>query len=365
MPTPQWARLIHTTIAEYLRDEEVNVLRNRMLLAYLESKGRVTFNHSGLYMDWKVRYRRVPIQGYADGDTLTFSRQNRWKTAQLDWRGYTVTDSFGVMEELMNRGDEAIIKFASDKGGSLVDDMTEEFGDQFYIDGNASGNTKLLHGFDSFLGYSGAATNGYVATPSDTYAGLTTGLGDYGGSWDSSGGSTTWPTGAGDFHYDFWSPLIVDYTDTLWTPSTKTWPNTCLEATRYGIVKGRRNKSLKSRLDLIIQENELFRQFKDKVASTESVQVMRPGGPAEKQFLGYGDMFNFDGVDIGFEYGVPSGTAYGVPTADVELRCLQGKMFDVRGPDMDISGLANRVVVTFFGNMKCNPRNFVYWKNVT
>jgi hypothetical protein len=365
------ARLIHTTIADYLREEEVNVLRNRILLNYLESKGRVIFNESGLFMDWKLRFRRAPLQGYADGDTLTFSRQNRHKTAQLDWRGYTVQDSFGVMEELMNRGDAAIIKFASDKGGMLVDDITEGFGDEFYIDGNATGNTKRIHGMESFLGYSGPAAAGYIASPSDSYAGLNTDLGSYGGAWSVNGSSQVeWPNGTGDYHYDFFSPLIVDYTDTAWAASTKTWPNTCREALRYGIIKSRKNKSRRSMLDLILLENEMFRQFKDKVEANERINVTRGNSQASssgsKQAIGFPDMFNYDGVDIGFEYGLPTNFGYGFPTSDMALMCLQDRLFVVRGPDMDISGLANRVVVTFFGNLKfASPRNTVAWKNVT
>ena len=40
-----------------------------------KSRGRITMNWSGTQMDWKVRYRRAPMQGYADTDTLTFARR--------------------------------------------------------------------------------------------------------------------------------------------------------------------------------------------------------------------------------------------------------------------------------------------------
>lgn len=368
MPTPQWARLINTTTQEYLRGEEVNVIRNRKLLAMMESRGRITFNHGGTFLDWKVRYRRAPIQGYADGDTLTFSRQNRWKTAQLDYRGYTVQDSITLLEELQNKGDAAIVKYAGELAGLLVEEITENFGDELYVDGTASGNTKRIHGIESFMSTSAAASAGFVGLPNATFAGLVCTLGNYGGSWSTNASSQTdWPTGSGDYHYDFWSPLVIDYTNTSWAASTKTWPNTCREALRYGIIKGRRNKSKLGMLDLILLENELYRNFEDKVESNERLVVNR-GQTSPKgglTALGFGDTLNYDGCDVSYEYGVPSGNGYGFTMGAMELCCLQDKLFVVRGPDDDISGLSKRLVITFFGNVKWNPRNFVKWVKIS
>lgn len=355
-----WARVVNTTTSKFMRDEETNVLRERKLLALLQSRGRVTFNHGGKDMDWKVRYRRAPAQGYADGDTLQFSRQNRRKTATLEWRGYTAQDSISAMEEAQNKGDEAIIRFAMNMGSELIEDITENFCDELYVDGNASGNTKRIHGLESCLSNSGAYSGGYIGTPSDSYAGLDCTLGTYGGSWSG----TTWPTGTGDYHYDFWSPLIVDYTDTLWTASTKTWPNTCREALRFGIIKSRRNKSKKGALDLILLDNELFRQFEDKVESNERIVVQR-GGKGGLVDLGFNDTITYDGVEMTFEYGVPASTGYGLSIGTMELLSLNDRLFKVMGPDEDLASLSKRFAIVFFGNLKLNPRGLIKFINVT
>src|SRR5262245_29212400 len=89
----QWSRVVNTTIKNYIREVEVNVLRNRKLSALLQKRGRISYNWSGTAMDWKVQFRRVPLTGFADGDTVTFARQDRHKTAGLDWRGYSAADS--------------------------------------------------------------------------------------------------------------------------------------------------------------------------------------------------------------------------------------------------------------------------------
>jgi hypothetical protein len=359
-----WERVVNTTIAKYIREVEVNVLRNRKLLALLKSKGRITFGHSGQNLDWKVRYKRAPMQGYADMDTLTFSRRERWKTATLDWRGYAATDSMTKKERLMNKNVEAIVKVYSEIAANLMEDMEDQFGDELYIDGNASGNSKRIHGLESFLAGTGSgASAGYVEPPSDTYAGLSTVLGNYGGSWSVNGSSQVeWPSGYGDAHYDFWSPLIVDYTDSAWAATTDTWVNTCREAIRYGVIKGRRNKSKRGMLDLILLDNELFRLLEEKIEGNERVVVNR-GEKSALVSLGFNDTVNFEGIDITYEYGVPANVGYGLCTECMELCSLQDTLFAPFGPDFDIATQSHRFSIDFFGNLKIgSPRNFVKWK---
>lgn len=355
----EWSRVVNTTIHNYIRQEEINILRNRKLTAMLKEKGRITFNASGDLLDWKVRYKRAPIQGTTGYGTLTFAARDRWKTAQLGWRGYAGTDQIQKIDRLKNKSTEAIINVYSQIATSLLDDIEDQYGDEFYVDGNASGNEDRIHGLESFLGTSGAASGGYIGTPSDTYAGLSTGLAGYGGSW-----SGDWPTGTGDAHYDFWSPVIVDYTDTAWAASTKTWPNTCLEALRFGIIKSKKNKSKKGMLDLILLNDELYRQFLDKLQTEEQINVNR-GATSGLIAAGFQDVTNFDGVDVTSEYGVPTTVGYGVSLMQMELRSLQGQMFVPEGPDFDIAAQSYRFSIDFYGNLRCNPRHMVKFDNIT
>lgn len=372
-----WSRVVNTTIHKYIREVEVNILRNRKLLALMKSRGRITFNNSGDLADWKVRFKRAPMQGYADSDTLTFARRDRWRTAQIDWRGYAATDSMTKLERLKNKNTEAIVKVYSEIASNLMDDMDDQFGDEMYIDGNATGNGKRIHGTESWFSTSGASTKQPIGLPNDTYAGLLTTLGNYGGNWSTTGSTTTatdWPTGTGDSHYDFWSPLIVDYTSAVatstsagttgWAATTKTWPNTCREALRYGIIKGRKNKSKKGMLDLILLNDELFRLFEEKIEGNERIVVQR-GDKQGMYALGFTDTINYEGVDVGYEYGVPTNVGYGWSMDNLELASLQGQMFVPEGPDMDIASQSYRFSIDFFGNMRVNPRYFVKFVNVS
>lgn len=353
----EWARVVNTTIHQFLKGAEVEVLRNRKLLAILRDRGRITYGKSGDEQQWQVRFKQAPMVGFDDSDTLTFSRINRYKKATQGWRGYAATDSMNKREKEINKGMEALVKVYSETASNLLEDIEEQFGDELYIDGNASGNSKRLHGIESFMGVSGTVSGSPVGNPSDTYAGLSTALGNYGGSW-----SGNWPTGTGDAHYDFWSPTIVDYTNSFWGLTSNVWANTCLEALRYGIIKGKKNKSKSGQMDLILANDELYRPFLSRAQLEEQIIVSTNSGSSGLVKLGFGDTMNFDGVDITYEYGVPTGVAYGWCMNQVELQSLQGELFVPEGPDFDIASQSWRFSIDFLGNLKFKAiRNFVKW----
>jgi len=364
---PEWSRIVNTTIAEYIKGETPNVLRNRKLTALMREKGRITYNHSGHTLDWKVRYKRAPLFGFADADTLTFSRRNRWKTATLPWRGYASTDSMTKKERLMNKSVEAIVNIYSNISKLLLEDIEDNFGDEFYIDGNAAGNTKRMHGVESFLADDGTNTvhittgaartanaADRVAVPSDTYAGLSTALANYGGTWTGS-----WPDGSGDAHYDFWSPILASTDSTDYGAATDTWQGQAELLMRYAIIRSQKNKSRRGQLDMVLLNNDWYEDFLNLIDSKERF-LSRPGrneGSLAK--LGFTDTVNYDGVDVTWEFGVPANVGYGFNVDEMELCSLQGQLFVPEGPDYDIASQSWRFSIDMYGNLKCNPRSFV------
>lgn len=354
-----WAGIAETTIRDYIRDVEDDILRNRKLLAMMRAKGRITFNHSGTQMDWKIRYKRALPKGYADMDTQTFPRRNRHKTATLEYRGYSLAESISKLDKLKNRGVPAIVKVLETKVESMVEDMEEFFGDELYIDGGAAGNGKRIHGIESIMGNSGVQANGFVASPSATYAGISTALGNYGGAWTASGGNSTWPIGKGDANYDFFSPTLVDYTNASWQASTKTWPNTCIEAMRFAILKLMKNKSEKGRVNMVLLENELYRQFIEAIAAKERIVVQRGSSDSTSLTgLGFGDVTNFEGTEVTSEFGMPVNTGYLWNMANMELRSMQSTLFMNEGPFDNEEAKTTRFSIDFFGNMMFRPRYF-------
>jgi hypothetical protein len=364
-----WSRVVNSTIRNYIREREVNVLRNRKLTALLKKRGRMSFNWSGIKMDWKVKYKRVRLTPFADGDTLTFDRKDRHKTAELDWRGYSLTDSMTKGEFLQNRSKEAIIKLYSTISVDLMDDAEDFFGEEFYINGSLAANAKRIHGIETFLGANAVVGNG-AGAPTGTYAGLSCVPGFYGGTW--TGGtigstSVTWPNGFGDPQYDFWSPIVVDYGDTLF-PGTgshgNSWTNNCIEAIAFGIIKSKKSKSARGMLDVIFLNDELYREYLTQARTKERVMVDRGAASGLVQ-LGFLDVINQDGVDLTWEYGTPSGVGYGFNIDMMELRSMQAQVFVPEGPDFDIATKSWRFSIDMYGNVAYNPKFFVAWKQLT
>lgn len=364
-----WSRVGNTTISNYFRTVEDAVTRRRVLLAMLKEKGRIIFNASGQNMVWRIRYKEPPIQGLLNGETITIAQRDLWKTASLDYRGFVTSDAINKIEMLKNSGDEAIINVFKTMATTLGANMQRSFAEQLYIDGNATGNESLIHGINSFMSVSGAATAGYVGVNNDSYASLSTALGNYGGAWSAD----TWPySGTGDSMYDFFTPTVVDYTDTAWIAATKTWPNTCLEALRFGIMAAQKNES-PAGLGVIVLDQAMYRDFKNKLQSEENLFVQRGQTDSALYKLGFRDTVNYDGVDLTWEYGVPAGEGYGWAFELMELLSMQPKMFATKGPDASTYRMEDqsyRVTVDFVGNLKFGNeeggiRNFVKFKSIT
>src|SRR6185436_18259681 len=152
MATP--ASLVNTTIRQYAKEQEINVWRDYKAFAMLKSKGRVTYNHSGLSYTKRVRYRRNALRGMLLGDTLTFPNIDRWKTLNIEWRGYAMGESLTKMDQLQNKGKEAIVELIETKAEVMMEDAKESLSEEIYVDGNAAANVSRFHGVESFGSYS-------------------------------------------------------------------------------------------------------------------------------------------------------------------------------------------------------------------
>lgn len=352
--SPAWPNILNATIAKYFRDNEINILRERILLAMMESKGRISYNNSGTKYNGRVKYKRGSLTPYADSDILSFSRVDREKQWELpNDRAYVSTEQMGYIDTLQNSGEEAIIKLWDTKVSDMEEDIRENFCDELYVDGYASGNSKRIMGFESAMGADAAvAAPGYVQ-PSDTYAGLSTVLGTYGGSWSNG----TWPEGSGSEEYGFWSPILVDYASPVagaYSAATKTWQNTCIEAIRNVLTSVRKQKSKKGMADLLLLEETLFKQYKNSQENFKQIPI-QSGDALGMRSMGF-DVMSQDGATISTEYGMPTNTGYCFNTNHMELKCLQSQLFSSVGPVFDEVTMSYRWAMRFVGNLFFNPK---------
>lgn len=363
--TTDFARSIATTIVNHLREEEIASLRKYMVFAAIESRGNIRMNMAGRGFDWEVSYRLHQPQGNNGETPRSFSRQNLWKKAELEYRGYQATDMIYRKELLENRGTSALVNVAGKMSSRLLTSIEQYLSQEVWIDGNAAGNELRYHGLESFMGNNGtlnvsdgtqrsanaADPFGY---PSDTYAGLNTQLGYYGGSQLTG----QWPGGKADSEFDFYSPILVNYTSSYF--GNTTWAANCVKALREGLHYAKRNDTKEDAVDLIVLDRKLFIGFLNAQDSKERIIVAKENGLKSFGF----NTVELDGVEIGTEYAVPADTGYGLAIGNIELLNMEGQMYNSEGPFYDEVTQSYRYCVSTLGNMKFkSPRNFIKWKN--
>lgn len=373
-----WARAIATTIVQHTREEEIAVFRRFKVFSMLEASGNILMNQNGRGFDWNVRFRNAPVTGNSGDTPRTFNRVNMWKRAELPWRGFTTTDLIYRRELLENRGQAALVNVAGQMAQRLQESLEQYLSYQPYVDGNASGNENFFHGALSFLGYDGtidstqtSATSPAIKRtgnagdkfgfPSDTYAGLQTNLGAYGGGRlrPAAGADLgVFPDVPVSEDFDYYSPIIINYTSTAFT-GTASWGGTggtAVAATREGIVQCKRNDTRESQIDMVVLDRKLFIQYLNNLESKERAIVTRENG---LRSFGYQDVFEQDGCEITTEAAVPSGLGFGMSIGNMELRCLEDQLFMAEGPYFSEETQAFRYACSTLGNFRFkSPRNF-------
>lgn len=376
-----WSRVIGVTIVNHLREEELATFRSMKIWAMLESSGNVVMNQSGRGMDWNVRYRNAPVTGNTGDTPRTFSRVNMWKRAELPWRGFSAQDAIFRRELLENRGQQALVDVASKMAERLKESMTQHLSYQPYRDGDASGAENDFHGMDSFFGYaegrcidetaSGFATPVTHATtgtdrfgfPEDTYAGLNTKLGYYGGGRIDSEDTSTWPHTPVDPEADFYSPLILNYNgDFTQSGSPGDWKTNCTFAMREGIHGCKRNDTKEAAIDMIVLDRNMYITWLNSYRSDERIMVSKENG---LKALGF-DAVTLDGVEVTSEYACPAGRGYGLSIGNMELRCLENQLIVAEGPFFSEETMSYRYACSTLGNLRFrSPRNFFLLAPVT
>jgi hypothetical protein len=337
-------RIEASALHAYIRKRVEPIYRKSALMNELKKRGRITFNHGGDYMEWRPRIKRRDIVASNGNDVqMSFPRVNTKMKVSLPWRAYQLGESITKYEKLVTQNKaETFFKIAEDTVNELSDDFVDSFRHKLYLDGNATGS-KDIHGLESIFSVNGALTNSPVGNNNDSYATKATTLGSLGGDWEDSSGSTIWPLGTGDTQYCAWTPLVVDYQNTAWTASTKTWANTWREAIRYattymGILQSEAP-------DILLINPELLRKAKDSLEENDRFTV-EVGDTTDVGFK----KLTFEGLTFVEEYGVPSDVCYLINFDKLELRSMQ-KQLVMTEKDTDITTKTELISLDFYGNL--------------
>jgi|GEM_PF-779006 len=368
-----FARTAATTLAHHIRDVEENMLRNYQLGALLEAAGRVNYNNTGEGFDWPVQYRLHAVEGNTGETARNFARKNLWKTANLEMRGYQTTDSMYYREFKSNGGEEGIIKVFDNFVQRLETSIEQSLGNEYYVDGGLAANSQGWHGLESMfdikevggteqtVNVSTGATRDKnaedkVAWPGSTYAGIDCSLGAYGGANETN---QSWPEGIADSEYDFWSPLVVNYTSTKFNEDASVNHTFALqgdEAMRYAIIHAQRNTSQNGQITNIMLGRDLYMDLLNLIDDKQRIQVT---SEHQLRALGFKNTVNFDGVEVSWEAAVPTGVGYGLNYDNIELKSMDSSLLRAEGPEYDIHSQSFNAVVSTLSNLKfSSPRNF-------
>jgi hypothetical protein len=365
MPQGSWAGLINTTIPQYIPGvAERNIFRNRKTWALIRQKGLIFTDGSGTQQDWKVEYREAPIRPFGADTGLVYARINRWFTAQLEWRGYALTDAMGLMEQAQNKGQQAIINVFGQKAESLMNDATRKLGDELYVDGTITDNSLRFHGVPSFLSYTidsntyttdRGVTHRPTALPAAFYANRSCVLGALGGSWQG-----LWPDGQGDTEYDAWSPKITHYGSDYFG-ATPTWDANGHPALAYHIIHSYDNNEGMglegtTGLDLITMSPRMYFSWTQNLEEKERINVTQRNTLLNQ--LGFGPVTQYMGVDVTWEYKNPENEFYSWNFDALRVTSLMPQLFTPYGPFKDPHTLGDMWAIVILGNIRCNPRGF-------
>jgi hypothetical protein len=256
----------------------------------------------------------------------------------------------------------------------LKESIEQHLSQEVFVDGELSGNENRWHGLESMFAINGTVNNGTGAQrtanaadpfgfPADTYAGLNTGLGSYAGSQRTTSGS--WPAVPVDPEYDFWSPIVCNYTSTYFGTAASTplltWRQNCLEAIRLSCNHAKRNDTKENQIDMVLLDRSMYIEFLNRLDARERAVVTKGNGLRSFGF----DAVEIDGIEVASDYACPSGVGYALSIGNMEMKVMTGQLLEAEGPFYNEELSAYRYSVTCLANIKMkSPRNFVKFQAI-
>jgi len=332
MMMAEFARVLATSIAKYVKGAANETIQNSILLSMLKKKGRLIYNDSGKTLDWQIKHKQRDLDGREDMEQVTFERQNLYVNATLPWRGYVMQDAISQKERLMVRGNEALVQIWPNKMRSMMEDAQDKMNIQLFVDGNASGNEKKIHGLESIFAYTTSTSTSEFATCNESYAGLTL---------NAVHGTESDATA--------YSPALVNeaYTDfSSWTSNPTKIARSLVSATT--VKNGK-----KGRPDLMLTTETRYNQFKNALASEERY-VVSDEKVIDNLKAGFRGVM-FDGVLMMWDYDCTADVTYCLNLDQIEFRCLSSDLFYSK-THYSIEQDAHLWSVMTWGNMRINPR---------
>ena len=351
-------RVETSVLARSLREQVEPLFRDEPFLAMMRDKGKIVRGY-GKSIDWFPRFRRRTIvPGAGDIVSISFPQTAVKRKATLPWRNYNLGESVTKFEQYVTEGPKEVVLYNIMERvvAEVLGDFMVDFNAELYVDGNA-GSANQLMGLESWFGCTGTPYQGggaYMSVPNDTYASLSTSLGNYGGSWSAA----TWPIGTGPSEFHAWTPMVIDYTNTAWTHATDTWVNTWQEVLTF--AKTYMRLLQKKSPSLYLLNGELLRVCKYDVESKETFEITQNSDLVR---LGFKTM-QYEGIELMDGYEVPSNVGYGINFDHMKLHHLGPQLVNPE-QDEDITTATRRFALMSFPQLVIDtPAYFIkFWSD--
>ena len=309
------------------------------IFGMMQQKGRVKKNQGGKGLEWPVRYRRRDITAGGSPLSAVFPEYNRLLTASLPWRVYELAEAMSKFTNLALKNDPNSYADGYDQMLKWVmDDFNVSLAKKVYQDGAATGSQEI-HGLESLFNATAVAANAKVGTPAGTYAGITSTLANYGGSFTAETGEA-WPVGTGSDQYDFWAPLQVDTTNTGWTESTKTWAKNWQEQVMW--LRSMMFSRNGDPPDAILLTPNMLVQSKTNLLGNQRFEVTQNKDTIEAGIRAV-SIEGLDFIEDGhIVSGASEGVGYAVTWDQIEIDCMGSDLVE-SDSDLDLTTKNKRV----------------------
>jgi hypothetical protein len=385
-PTPYaYSNLIDTAVAQqFMRTVWENTTSTRAALEKLKSKGRVSFDGSGKYVEWTGRVGEYDMDYRADLANRTFTRQNHFVPYVAGWSFMDMTAAVSERDLMFAKSDEAIIqlrqRMLTDMGGDFAKKynkkILQECGGAYDTLGSTAyaGGLQPLLGLPTLFQYGTSTKTAALAyNPATQTVGSTVAASDKEVTPNGTYcGVSTHPTnaiaGISNRMKESTSPVIANWSCTGWNSGgLATWIGNCLDVTSHLISRLRQRDGDP---DLGILNLSLYNDFRSKLRSSTSQQIVLTDDAPRSPDAGLLPRLYipFEGVPLVVDIDAPSNVLYILNTREASLKVFPQEPAGTGGPlkgnptEMfkvaqagDIDQGAFKVVATIASQMWFNP----------
>lgn len=369
-----------TSAPKYMNDYMDLTQRRHLLLSLMKENGMIEYNAGDASTIYQIKVREHAVRTKVDTTRLTFENSDLFEQCEVDVRSYEVSDVLTEEQYKKNQGNR-LINLMEAKLKGMNTTLARRMNEYLYRDGDLAAYANGFRGLESCLADDGNTTAAHrVALPSDTYAGQSTALATFGGTYstDLASGdrytslSNDFPHGiSSNGSYDANSPLLINWSSTAWPSESDLWEDNLEIVLREATaIQQVRCDSINAPI-MYIMPAKMYTAAENFYSLRH--RMLAPYGGEQ----GFADQnISVDGVILKVDYGVPGNTVYGVcpdhieafffpPMNKGEGNAMTGDeaFIDMFGPTWDEASGAYLMRADVYGNLRMYPKYLVKMKN--